>query len=179
MPAMWETWVRSLDQEDPLEKEMATHSSILAWSIPWTGGAWWATVHRSQRVGHDWTNSLSLWVLWASLVVQTVKNPLAIQGTWVDPWVGKIPWRRERLPTPVFCSIKFHGLNSPWCCKESDRTEQLSLTHTEQLKCSSDTIIQVLLLLLLNRFSRVRLCATPQTAAHQAPPSLGFSRQEH
>ena len=35
------------------------------------------------------------------------------------------------------------------------------------------------LLLLLNRFSRVRLCATPQTAAHQAPPSLGFSRQEH
>ena len=37
----------------------------------------------------------------------------------------------------------------------------------------------VLLLLLLSRFSRVQLCATPQTAAHQAPPSLGFSRQEH
>ena len=37
----------------------------------------------------------------------------------------------------------------------------------------------LLLLLLLSRFSRVRLCATPQTAAHQAPPSLGFSRQEH
>ena len=37
----------------------------------------------------------------------------------------------------------------------------------------------VLLLLLLSRFSRVRLCATPETAAHQAPPSLGFSRQEH
>ena len=36
-----------------------------------------------------------------------------------------------------------------------------------------------LLLLLLSRFSRVRLCATPQTEAHQAPPSLGFSRQEH
>ena len=32
---MWETWVRSLGQEDPLEKEMATHSSILAWRIPW------------------------------------------------------------------------------------------------------------------------------------------------
>ena len=38
---------------------------------------------------------------------------------------------------------------------------------------------QLLLLLLLSRFSRVRLCATPQTAAHQAPPSLGFSKQEH
>ena len=35
LPAMWETWVRSLDWEDPLEKEMATHSSILAWRIPW------------------------------------------------------------------------------------------------------------------------------------------------
>ena len=36
LPAMWETWVRSLGQEDALEKEMATHSSILAWRIPWT-----------------------------------------------------------------------------------------------------------------------------------------------
>ena len=36
LPAMWETQVRSLDREDPLEKEMATHSSILAWRIPWT-----------------------------------------------------------------------------------------------------------------------------------------------
>ena len=35
LPAMWETWVRSLGQEDPLEKEMATHSGILAWRIPW------------------------------------------------------------------------------------------------------------------------------------------------
>ena len=35
LPPMWETWVRSLGQEDPLEKEMATHSSILAWRIPW------------------------------------------------------------------------------------------------------------------------------------------------
>ena len=35
-PAMWETWVQSLDQEDPLEKGMATHSSILTWRIPWT-----------------------------------------------------------------------------------------------------------------------------------------------
>ena len=36
LPAIWETWVQSLGQEDPLEKEMATHSSILAWRIPWT-----------------------------------------------------------------------------------------------------------------------------------------------
>ena len=35
LPAVWETWVRSPDREDPLEKEMAAHSSILAWKIPW------------------------------------------------------------------------------------------------------------------------------------------------
>ena len=36
LPAMWETWVQSLGREDPLEKEMATHSSTIAWKIPWT-----------------------------------------------------------------------------------------------------------------------------------------------
>ena len=44
-----------------------------------------------------------------------------------DPWVGKIPWRRQRLPTPVFWPGEFHGLYRPWGCKESDMTEQLSL----------------------------------------------------
>ena len=53
LPAMRETWVRSLVWEDSLEKEMATHSSILAWRIPWTEepGGLQSTV--SQRVGHD------------------------------------------------------------------------------------------------------------------------------
>ena len=53
LPAMRETWVRSLNWEDPLEEDMATHSSILAWRIPMDHGAWRATVHGSQRVGHD------------------------------------------------------------------------------------------------------------------------------
>ena len=44
-PAMWETWVRSLGQEDPLEEGMATHSSVLAWRILMDRGAWRATVH--------------------------------------------------------------------------------------------------------------------------------------
>ena len=42
---MWETQVRSLGWEDPLEEGVATHSSILAWRIPMDRGAWWATVH--------------------------------------------------------------------------------------------------------------------------------------
>ena len=52
-PAMQETWVRSLGQEDPLEKEMATHSRILAWRIPWTEEPGGLQSMRSQRAGHD------------------------------------------------------------------------------------------------------------------------------
>ena len=53
LPAMWEIWVRSLGQEDPLEKEMATHSSILAWRIPWTEKPGGLQSMESQRVGHN------------------------------------------------------------------------------------------------------------------------------
>ena len=52
-PAMWESWVRCLGWEDPLEKEMAVHSSILAWKIPWTAEPGRLPSMGSQRVGHD------------------------------------------------------------------------------------------------------------------------------
>ena len=54
-----ETWVRSLGWEDPLEKEMATHSSIHAWKIPWTKEPGGLQSMGSQRVGHDWVTSLT------------------------------------------------------------------------------------------------------------------------
>ena len=61
-------------------------------------------------------------------MAQLVNNPPAMRETWVDPrkpgfdpWVGKIPWRRERLPTPVFWPREFHGLYSPWGRKVSVR----------------------------------------------------------
>ena len=53
LPTMQETWVRSLGQEDPLEKEMATHSSTLAWKIPWMEECGRLQSMESQRVGHD------------------------------------------------------------------------------------------------------------------------------
>ena len=53
LPAMWETWVRSLSQEDHLEREMAAHSSILAWRIPWTEEPGGLQSTGSERVGHD------------------------------------------------------------------------------------------------------------------------------
>ena len=53
LPAMWETWIPSLGPEDPLEKEMATHSSILAWRIPWTEEPGGLQSMGLQRVRHD------------------------------------------------------------------------------------------------------------------------------
>ena len=57
LPAMWEIWVWSLGQEDPLEKGMATHPSILAWRIPWTEEPGGLPSRGLQRVGHDWVTN--------------------------------------------------------------------------------------------------------------------------
>ena len=69
-----------------------------------------------------------------SLVARMVKNPPAMQETVFNPWVGKIPWRREWQPTPVFWPGEFHELRSlvrysPWGCKESDTTERSTLSR--------------------------------------------------
>ena len=53
LPAMWETWIQSLGWEDPLEKGMATHSSIVAWRIPWTEEPDRLQTMESQRARHD------------------------------------------------------------------------------------------------------------------------------
>ena len=70
---------------------------------------------------------------WASLVAQLVKNPPTMAGDLglipgFDPWMGKIPWRRGKLPTPVFWPGEFHGLYSPWGHKELGMTELPSLS---------------------------------------------------
>ena len=67
---------------------------------------------------------------WASLGAQLVKNCLQCGRPGFDLWVGKIPWRRELLPTPVFWPGESHG--SPWGHKESDTAEQLLLSLTYQ-----------------------------------------------
>ena len=63
----------------------------------------------------------------ASLVAQLVKNPPAMWETWVQSLGWETPWRRERLPIPVFWPGEFLGLYSPWVRKELDTTEPLSL----------------------------------------------------
>ena len=64
LPAVQETWVQSLGWEDPLEEEMAIHSSTLAWKFPWTEEPGRLQSMGSQRVGHDYVTSLSLFSLY-------------------------------------------------------------------------------------------------------------------
>ena len=60
LPAMWETWVRSLGWEDPPEEGMATHSSLLAWRIPWTQESGGLQSMGSPRVRHSWATKRSI-----------------------------------------------------------------------------------------------------------------------
>ena len=78
LPTMQETRVQSLSQEDPLEKEMAPHSSILAWKIPWMEEPGRLQSMGSQRVGHDWATSLFFAFYWPLLVLTD-----GIFRTWV------------------------------------------------------------------------------------------------
>ena len=97
--------------------------------------------------------SYPLQYAWASLVAQPVKNLLQCGRPGFNPWVGKISWRRERLPTQVFWPGEFHGLYSPWTHKEStwlsdyhltcglwrERPHSYTALHTALLQTGSDT----------------------------------------
>ena len=129
-------WVRPLGREDPLEEEMATHSSILAWRIPWTEES-----GRLQSIGSQnrWTKlsthgivqsrglALSsgytepsdtwIWVLlqelrltwWLSGKESACNARDASRRCEFNPWVRKIHWRRKLHPTPKFLPGKSHG----------------------------------------------------------------------
>ena len=96
----FETWLQSLGREDPLEKEMAIHSSTLAWKIPWTEEPGRIQSMGSQRVRHDWATSLHF-----------------------------MHWRRKWQPTPVFLPGEHQGWQSLVGCSLCGRTE-LDTTDT-------------------------------------------------
>ena len=85
--------VWSMDWEDPLEKEMATHSSILAWRIPWTEEPGGLQSMGSQRVRHDWATNIILY------------RPLSL--------FTFLHWRRKWQPTPVFLPGESQGRELP------------------------------------------------------------------
>ena len=84
---MWETWVRSLGREDPLEKEMATHSSILAWKIPWT--------EDPGRLYSPWGRKESDTTERLHFLSFTIVCPLELN----QQMVGKCPVRLPRWPS--------------------------------------------------------------------------------
>ena len=91
---MQETQVRAVGQEDPLEKEMATHSRNLAWENPKDRGAWQATVHGvggyslwgRRRVRHDWTTKLQEVIIRIGVADSAVRNFEALELTWGLSW---------------------------------------------------------------------------------------------
>ena len=98
-PAMQETWVQSLGPEDPLKKEMATHSSILAWRIPWTEEPGGLQSTGSQRVGHDWATEdtqPSVSGIFRNSREDFPDGPVvktahfSCRGPMFDPWSGKL-----------------------------------------------------------------------------------------
>ena len=101
LPEMQETQVQSLGQEDPLEKGMSTHSSILAWRIPWT-----------EESGG----------------LQSMESQLDTTERLTFSLSNIIVWRRKWQPTPVFLPRESQGQKSlvgcrPWGCTESDTNE--------------------------------------------------------
>ena len=82
---------------------------------------------------------------WASLVAQPLKNPPVMWETWVDPWVGKIPWRRERLPTSVFWPGEFHELYSPKSIDCIDCIDSKSQTRLSDFHFHSHSIYELML----------------------------------
>ena len=124
---MWETWVQSLAWEDPLEEDLATHSSVLVWRIPMDGEAWWATVHGVTKSQTRLSNRTELN---NSLAAQMVKNPSACNEGDLGsvPGLGRSPGGEHGNPLQYSCLENPHGWRSlvgysPWAHKESDLTK--------------------------------------------------------
>ena len=119
----------------------------------------WCSAFFMVQISHPYmtTGKTIALTRWASLVAQLVKNLPAMRETW--SWVGKIPWRRESLPTPVFWPGEFHGLYKTLGRKESDRTEQLSLS----LHLTRRNFVSKVMSLLFNRLSNFITAFLPRS----------------
>ena len=108
-PAMWETWVRSLGWEDPLEENMATHSSILAWRIPMDRGALWATVHgvteSLTQLSDSAQHSLLIGITFSSAALPPAPEAFCLSC---------LPMDVSESRSVVSDSSQPHGLYSPW-----------------------------------------------------------------
>ena len=156
---MQKSWVQSLGWEDPLEKEIATHSSILAWKFPWTEEPGRLQSMELQRVGHDWATEHSTIPYFISketgpeIERPPPRSPLELsspntQSTLLLLPVVVPPGVQVKSAKVAVDPPSLSPVSSSWAC-------------------------------MLSHFSRVQLCETPWTATRQAPLSMRFSRQEY
>ena len=134
LPAMQETRVRSLGWEDPLEKEMATHSSTLAWRIPWTeepGGLQsmgWQELDMTERLHFHFHLNYSLGFPGGTSGKESACQCRRRKRSGFDPCVGKIFQKRAWQPTPVFLPGE-----SPWT-EEPGGLQSVELHSRTRLK---------------------------------------------
>ena len=106
LPRMQDICFQFLGKEDPLEKGRATHSSILAWRIPWTEEPGRLQFMGSQRIRHDWKNNTFIFIYSLGLPRWLSGKQPSHQGKSrrrlkFHSWVRKIPWRMKWQPTPA------------------------------------------------------------------------------
>ena len=146
LPGKWNTRVRSLGREDPLEKEMAPHSNTLAWRIPWREepGRLQSMGSQSRTRLRDFTFTFTLGL--------TTSPGLPSQLSWkrihlqcrrpqFNSGVEKIHWRRDRLPTPVFLGFPF-WLSWQRICLQCGRLGKGYPLQYSGLENSMDCILQ-------------------------------------
>ena len=120
LPAMQETQVRSLGQEDPLEKTMATHSSILGWRIPWAEESDGLQFMGSQREGHDSeTLCFSFFYFWLSFINQDGHGSYSLAITKIaarkeqeESGLNNTASKKDNHNTHFFQTKKFQSQNN-------------------------------------------------------------------
>ena len=135
LPTMWETRVQCLGQEVPLEKEMATHSSILAWKIPWTEEPGRLQSMGWQRVGHNWATSLRFTYHMPEFVLRFLHllshltwQQLCVAHTFIIPLLKIRQLPALSPPTlPVACQAS-HDV----CCSDGEGERRWGLLPEEQ-----------------------------------------------
>ena len=150
LPAVQETWVWSLGREDPLEKEMATHSSILAWRIPWMEEPGGLQSMGSQRMGHNWeTLSKNIWkrvspgitrkklTLWMAYFkhVHSLENDLTCVPIAVELPFGPNRVIREFPSIPMIRALCFYSQGC--CCLIAKSCLWLHGLQDARLPCTS------------------------------------------
>ena len=129
---MQETQVWSLSREDPLGKEMATHSSVLAWRIPGTGGPGGLPSMGSHRVGHDWSDLAA-----AALQHTRLPSPSPSPGACSN----SCPWSQRCYPTILSSVIPFFSCLQSFPASGSFQMSQFFTSGGQRIRASASASV--------------------------------------